>query len=151
MCKLRDATVEDWEAISNMLMDMQDESPFYSQFESDGAYFVNTMEFIKAGEHFAKVITVNEKVVGVMLGICNTIPFVQALCATELVIYVNPEHRGGRAAYQLIRAFEEFAIEAGAVIIFVGVSAEIEPEKVGNMYMRLDYSLKGTNYMKRLN
>ena len=150
MCKLRKANVEDWAEIATLLMDMQEESDYYSQFECDTTYFFNVMEYIEDGGHFAMVAEIDGKIVGVMLGVVQTIPFVLAMCASEIVVYVRPENRGGSAAFKLVKSFEDFAIYSGAEVIFVGVGSDEISEKAGTMYERLEYSHKGTSYMKRL-
>lgn len=148
MLAYRDMTEGDFEDVGVMLLEMHNESPFFSQFEPDGEYFVSMMDYVK--DHFAKVAVYDGIIIGLMLGHTTTVAFTTAKMAQEILVYVSPEYRGGRAGISLIHSFEQYAIDHDADVISVGVSAAIDADMVCSLYERLGYASKSFNYMKRI-
>lgn len=65
---------------------------------------------------------------------------------TEICWWMNPDARGGRTAWRLVRAAEQWAIDGGAVVFQMMAPTE----KVGRFYETLDYELIERHYMKRV-
>ncbi len=68
--------------------------------------------------------------------------------ATDIGIYVLPEHRGSTAFPRLIHAFESWAIEKGAQELHLGVSTGIHPEQTVRMFERLKYTMSSYGLVK---
>lgn len=66
------------------------------------------------------------------------------------IFYVIPEARGSSAALRLVKAFENWASEVGARLVFVGVHTGMKIEVTGRFYEKLGYRHMGGNYMKEL-
>lgn len=70
----------------------------------------------------------------------------ETMVASELIIYVMPEHRGTRAGYLMIRAFEDWAkpydMRAGSAL-------GVDDDKAIDFYTRLGYEKIGVGVMKR--
>lgn len=147
----RDVTLDDYADIELMLLDMQSESSFYSDFKPSRDYFLSVMALIHDNNYYARVAEIDGIIQGVMLGILQQVPFIEAKAASEVVIYVRPEKRGSSIGYGLIKDFERFAIDNNADFVFLGVSSDINSDKVGKFYNKIGYSDKGQNYMKGLN
>lgn len=70
----------------------------------------------------------------------------QAVLASELLLYVMPEHRGSRAAYMMVKAFEAWA---GPLELRAGSALGVDDTKAINFYERLGYEQIGVGVMKR--
>ena len=81
---------------------------------------------------------------GMLAGGLTRSPWVHGYVADMLILYVNPAHRGGRDAVQLIRAFERFA-EAGCAKV-VGLSDS--GDMLGRMALRMGYARSDVKYMR---
>lgn len=81
-----------------------------------------------------------------MAGICSyRHPLTQDLFATELFLWVNPDHRG-RAGLELIREAEAWAEWRGAAALqLIAPTPNVE-----QLYGRLGYTKVETSYMRRL-
>ena len=87
--------------------------------------------------------------IGMLLGMVTPHFFGNDLQASELVVYVKPEHRGGTAATRMIRLFEQRAMELGATEIHLGVSTEVNADRTAQLYERMGYARTGHSLMKR--
>ena len=142
-----DSEIED---VADLLLEMQAESPFFSEFEPDVDHFVFITDHIENNKGFAKAAVFNGKMVGVMLGIVSTISFIKATCAREIVLYIKPEHRDSFFSIRLIKEFEKFAKSREVDFINMGITSEINDSRIGQLYERLGYEPKGRNYSKRI-
>ncbi len=71
--------------------------------------------------------------------------------ATDYTFYVVPEQRRrGKAAVALVRAFEAWAEEQGAVDIVPGISTMIGVDSTVSFYKKLGYELHGAVMLKRI-
>lgn len=71
--------------------------------------------------------------------------------ASDYTFYIVPEHRRrGRAAIALIRAFEQWAFDNGALDIIPGISTMIDAESTAHFYNKLGYERYGYTFIKRL-
>jgi GNAT superfamily N-acetyltransferase len=75
-------------------------------------------------------------------------PFNETVSAIELFWYVLPDHRGH--GIKLLRAFEAWAAERGADFICMIHLQKLQPEALGQLYLRLGYRLIESNYLKAL-
>lgn len=91
-----------------------------------------------------------DRLVGMAVGLVMQRPWDEVLMATDLVIYVTPEARGGTAFLRLVRAFETLAVELGAQEIVLGVSTGIATEHTVGMYQRLGYSRASIGVIKHV-
>ena len=90
---------------------------------------------------------------GALVGMlcCHVDPatFTPAVIASELVWWVEPEHRGGMTAVRLLRAGENEAEARGATVFNMAALAT-SPEEAHRIYERLGYAPTHTIYTKRL-
>jgi len=68
--------------------------------------------------------------------------------ATDIGVYITPNHRGGTAFLRLVKAFEDWATQMGATEIQLGVSTGIHPQSTVRMYERLGYTMTSYGLMK---
>ena len=68
--------------------------------------------------------------------------------ASDIGIFVMPEHRGSSAFLRLVRAFEEWAIREGASELTLGVSTQIQVDQTVRMFERLGYTMASFGLIK---
>lgn len=68
--------------------------------------------------------------------------------ASDIGVFVLPEHRGGSAFVRLVRAFEAWAIAEGAREISLGISTQVQAEQTVRMYERLGYTMASVGLIK---
>jgi GNAT superfamily N-acetyltransferase len=85
--------------------------------------------------------------VGFLAGMVVHNPISGELMAEEFAWWVNPEQRGGRLAYYILRSFEEWAGQMGSVCLKMVAPAGSD---VGRFYARLGYTPLETAFIKRL-
>jgi len=85
--------------------------------------------------------------VGMLAGIIAPHPMHGEMHADEVAWWVEPEHRGGRAAYRMLRSFEEWARQNGAIVVKMVAPTG---SAVGGFYQRLGYSPVECMFAKRL-
>jgi GNAT superfamily N-acetyltransferase len=69
--------------------------------------------------------------------------------ASELVFWIEPEHRGGMAAVRLLKAAEDAARERGIEVNRMAVLSSSPPQAAA-LYERMGYALTESYYSKRL-
>ncbi len=89
------------------------------------------------------------KLVGMLLGYVTEYFFSEERIATDLVVYVRPEHRGGRTFSQLVHAFERWAASKGVREIMFGISTEVHVEATTGAYERMGYAAMGRLVLKK--
>lgn len=66
--------------------------------------------------------------------------------ARSALFYVEPEHRGSRAALLLVRAFQIWARKTGARKAIIDASCGISEERTGRFYERMGFTYMGRLY-----
>ena len=81
---------------------------------------------------------------GAMLGFAGPHYFCDAIVARDLALFVHPDRRGGVAAIRMVREFESWAVERGAVEGYLGSSTGVAPERTRLFYEHLGYRCIGS-------
>lgn len=89
--------------------------------------------------------------IGMLVGALRHFYFCDLAFASDLVLYVRKDRRGGSAAYRMVRGFRAWAIGHGAVQVNIGESAGIDPEGVGRWLQRMGFDPEAVIYKERLN
>jgi GNAT superfamily N-acetyltransferase len=87
---------------------------------------------------------------GMMFGVIDHHTLSMDLVATEIILYVKPEARGGFTAMRLIKAFTAWAHEKGAVECFAGSTAQIATGLTQRLYERNGFEVVGPLLARRL-
>ena len=77
--------------------------------------------------------------VGYMLGAKHPNFFGHDIVATELMLYIKPENRGGLGAFRLVQDFEKWCIDNNCREINVGSSVQVATETTKKLYTSLGF------------
>lgn len=92
----------------------------------------------------------SEVLIGALVGgVCEHL-FSNELFGYELGVFVTPECRGGTTAIRLLKAFELWCVEMGAVNIDMGITTGIHTENTGKLYQKLGFIECGKHYRKEI-
>jgi GNAT superfamily N-acetyltransferase len=98
------------------------------------------------------VAELNGKPVGMWVGYMHRVWFSHAdvMAVSDLVFYVDKEHRGTSAAIRLLRAVETWGAAMGAVENTVGLSSGIDTEKTTCFFEKMGYTHGASIMVKEL-
>lgn len=145
--EIRHATEDDINVIVFLVAMMAGESPRYSKHgfspeKADAlARFLVKQRSLFVAESLGEII-------GFFAGLVTEQYLSHDKYATDIGVFVLPDHRGGSAFIRLVRAFENWAVEQGATELLMGVSTGIHPEKTVRMYERLGYTISTYGLIK---
>lgn len=94
---------------------------------------------------FAAVAADGEELTGVILGDVVEPWYSEDRMGVEHVLYVRPEHQGGRAALMLVKAWARWCWDSGAVQIRPGTSAQ--SQAADRLYAGLGFERVGALYV----
>lgn len=90
----------------------------------------------------------NGEVFGGFYGTISRMFFSEQLMARDVGWWVKKERRGGGAAMLLLRGFEAWAKEKGAIKVMIGQSSGIDIDRTTKLYQHCGYRLVGMNTVK---
>jgi L-amino acid N-acyltransferase YncA len=141
MTEIRRATPSDIPAMIDIGRAMHAESSF-APMDFDAETLAATLHRLMADDQFALVAEdADGKTAGVMIGLISPSWFGRDWTASDLALYLTPEHRGGATAARMVKAFVIWAREAGAKQIRPGVSTG-QPGAL-NLYAGLGFTPVG--------
>ena len=91
-----------------------------------------------------------ETCIGFVAAIIDSFFFSDYVRATDLGFYILPEHRGGRAAFDLLRAIEAWSKAEGVTELYMGHSVGGKIEEMKKFYVHNGYTIGGFNSVKKL-
>lgn len=86
--------------------------------------------------------------VGSVIGLTFVPPYSNRVVAGDYIWYVKPEYRGGMTGIRLLRMFEDWALDVGAVQILTGATSGIKSERAALLLERLGFVPTGTALYK---
>jgi GNAT superfamily N-acetyltransferase len=86
------------------------------------------------------------RLVGYLAGSIDEYFFCRERVATSIFLFVDPGRRGGLAAVKLVLAFRQWALNRGAVELYIGVASGVTVERTGRFLQRLGLRHTGGNY-----
>lgn len=106
---------------------------------------------INASYLFFVVAYDNDIPVGVLVGGFYDHPLFNVKMASDLVVYIIPEYRGGIISKRLVSMFEEWSKKNNADYIVLGQTTNVgNIERVSKFYEKLGYKTTGFNTLKGL-
>lgn len=153
MVEVRPARTGDVEAILAMGAALHAESPhFRTRHYSEQKVRELILRLIEDdGDRFLCLVAEREgEPIGYIGGVLVEDWFGDDTYAADISFYVVPPCRGGRAALQLVMAFERWARERGATRICPATSTQVRSESVLGFYAKLGYCAVGHAMSKDL-
>ncbi len=144
---IRTVTAEDIPAIVDALETMRLESPTYKACPADPDWWSTTLTSMIQSTTFG---VIHDEYDGFMLGVASPTWYQRRVDAHEMILYVQPDRRGGMLAARLIRAFEQECRARNAHTLHVGVSSGMNEERTEALYLRLGYTWHGRSLTKVL-
>ncbi|OZB46485.1 MAG: hypothetical protein B7X60_08535 [Polynucleobacter sp. 39-45-136] len=142
--KLRLATVNDLPDLVMLGKQLHQESTF-STMDYDGEIVKQSLtDLINKNQFVVVTEDINGIVIGVMAGSVTQSWFGNDLIASDLVLLVRQDRRGGLIAHRLIQHFVHWAKLAGAKQIRPGVTTGNESAQA--LYERLGFKRCGSTY-----
>ena len=89
----------------------------------------------------------DETVTGMMAGQVFEYEFGQSLIASDILVFVSPEHRGGTAFLRLVKEYIEWSKSLGAELIFLNQTTGVNQEATGKLYQRIGFDPVGGMYV----
>lgn len=134
---MRLAEPSDFPWISSCILAMHKESPTYSKFPEDWKYVPTTVKNFIVHPDMIFVVNTPRSFMVVATDTPWFAPSV--LHAYELLLYVDPEFRGGMEVVRLIKFMETMCQEHGVDSLHVGASVGLKDERTMKLYERLGY------------
>ena len=79
------------------------------------------------------------------------IPWSLSCITHDIVVYVEPDCRGGLGGVRLIQKFQVWSESKGASECRLSIASGINEDKTGAMYQRMQYQHLGSQYRRKLN
>lgn len=83
------------------------------------------------------------EIIGMMGGYLAPYDYGDELTASDILVYVKPEHRGSMAFIRLVKKYVTWAKERGAKLIFLSQTTGVNQDLVCNLYTRLGFKPVG--------
>lgn len=150
MAKVRKAEQADIPALLAMGAAMHAESPRFSvmPYSEEKVYNLAVLLLNTPEAGGILIAESGDIIVGMMAFVVGEHFFGPSRYASDLIVYVRPEHRGGSAFFKLITAFEKWADELGVDEKLLGVSTGVHPEQTIAALQRLGYVYFGGSLRK---
>ena len=86
--------------------------------------------------------------VGFLWGYAMSMPWSKKKVAFDNLLYTIPAKRNGKAGVMLMKEWESWAKERGAVAVQISIASGIHEEKTISFYKKMGYSYIGTQLRK---
>lgn len=143
--KIRKATQDDVFDILILAKEFSKEAPKSHKWDKD-----KTEQFILSALQNTNmvifVIDVDGEVEGALVGLLSELYMSHTIQATELAWFVSKDYRGKPASIKLVKAFEKWSKDKGAVQVGMGDIAGIST--LDKLYKRLGYEIAESVYLK---
>lgn len=147
---IRRAVLGDGPTLMRLGLRMHDESR-YSDLTFDALRAAKSIHHWTTDEAYRVAIAERHgRPVGAMVGAIGRWYFHDAKQASDLALFVEPEHRGSAAALMLVRDFLEWAVANACIEATIATSTGVRSEATGRFLARLGFDACGGVYKQRL-
>jgi len=145
---IREAEIQDFEAILDMCETFWKHTQFDEPFERDHTRKMVQMSY----DHGLLLVADNDGIEGFIAAVAAPLlGSSSAIAATELAWWVNPEKRGNMSGVKLLTSLERLCIKRNVKYLNLAYMQSSMPEQVRSMYERMGYKLQETLYTKVIN
>ena len=150
--EIRLAVRADVPAMAALGAQMHREAPAYAWLPYDRAKVIaQGRRWLESPNHLALGAFENGEPIGMLVGVLQRYFFCDLAFASDIVLCVRKDRRGGSAAHRLVSRYRAWARECGAVQTNIGESTGIDPEGVGHWLERLGFRSEAAIYKERIN
>jgi GNAT superfamily N-acetyltransferase len=146
--KIRPATVEDLASLEPLAREFYASSEALKRFDTD--LFVSTWIRLLDANGVIFLLEDAGAIVGALGGVLYGDPYSGDAIATEFFWFVSAAARGGRGGIQLLKEFEAWARDRGALEIRMVHLLDSMPEKLARIYKHFGYRPIEVHYGKEL-
>ena len=146
MLKVRRATEDDHLDLFKLAVQMHRETDFQHFTLNPEKLFNSIGNWIHHESGICLVAIKDNTLVGMMFGTIMPTWFSDDLVAREDLLFVRPDHRGGRTAYILVRSFMEAVKGAGIKHVQTGVSTG-SGQGAERLYRHFGLTYMGGNFV----
>jgi len=101
-------------------------------------------------EFLILVLEYDDEIVGMFIGFIAECFFSLKTQSCELSWYVTPDHRGTKAAFEMVDIYEQWARDGGATMANLINLDILNADKVAKFYRRKGYTLAENTFVKEL-
>ena len=141
---IRSATINDLPALLALGERMHGESRYRVLAFSREKLRTTLQMLLTAPGGFLWVAERRGSIVGGLAAMCAQHWASDDLVATDLALFVAPEHRGGMAVRPLVEEYRGWARKLGAKLVDLGVSTGLDAERTAGLFDRVGFPRIGT-------
>lgn len=148
--EMRLAREEDWESVLRMSKDFHSESPYSDIPFSEERVRQIFLQYLNSNKTELMVLLLLHlgTPCGLIVSISSKLPFSEASVASELIWWVDHEHRRRRGSLELFSAYEYWCKKVGAIYSSaVSTEGTVQLDK---FYERSGYKKAETTYIKKV-
>jgi GNAT superfamily N-acetyltransferase len=145
---IRPATEEDIPTIVDLGRQMHDESPSYRDISYDPERVARAMRQLINGTGVVFLYESGGEIRGGLAGVIGEFWFSSERMASDLALFLHPDHRHGLIAVKLTLAFQSWAKQLGARRVQMGITTGVHTEDTGKLYRSLGMSDCGNLFKK---
>jgi GNAT superfamily N-acetyltransferase len=145
---IRPATEADIPDLVELGRHMHAESPEYRGIRYDVDRVAATLQRLLDGGGIIFVHEADGEIRGGIAGLLGEFWFSSERYASDLALFLHPEHRHGLIAVKLTLAFHAWAGRLGARRVVMGVTTGVNTEKTGQLYRSLGMVDSGNLFKK---
>lgn len=90
----------------------------------------------------------DDQPIGMIAGVTSEMLFSRDKIASEMMWWIEPEHRGSRAALQLLDAYEFWAKKVGAKVVQLSSVDTEHADRLDRLYKKRGYYLVERGYIR---
>lgn len=148
---IRDATVDDLDTLIDLGSKMHEESlEPYPPIERDHALQYVEMAVAHPGV-FLLALAEKDNPVGMITAVAGAYCFSSRLRTASDLLFVLPEHRGGKAAMKLVARYNEWADSLGVWSSTLSVATGISPSRTGRFFEHMGFDPMERTYRRGFN
>tara|TARA_B100000795_G_scaffold146636_1_gene109884 strand:+ start:5147 stop:5599 length:453 start_codon:yes stop_codon:yes gene_type:complete len=131
---------------------MHEESPVFNPSKYDDKKVEDLLNQSLTDHYNICVLLAEEKgqIVGGIIAMAYGEFYGPERTASDLVLFIDKDKRGGLTAARLIKAYESWAKLVDVSVVTLGVSTGINPERTSSLYKKLGYGDVSYSYRKRI-
>lgn len=149
MIKIRQATLLDLLTIAPLAQLYADEAKGHDNFPFDLETALSSAAGTIVNEDGCFIIAYKDnEPVGFIWGHAHNLPWSKEKLAFDTILYVRPSSRKSSVAYRLMKEWEEWASERGAVEVQISIASGIHEDSSVSFFKKLGYSYIGQQYRK---